>query len=297
MSNMDSLRLYAEGKAFVEGRFYLRETVRLLETTRMLLDTALVSATKKERMTADLKEAVNYEVEIRKGSIDAYITLSELASQTIPLFAPIAADAMARLPIIFDYVKKAKMLVEWLGAKRQKGINVNVQVSNSPGAVVLVAGDGDNYHTTHNELYGGLRFFTPLKKLSELCDGGRVEAIKFYEKNDERDVEPSIVIDPSTKQLYRAETEIDNLTITVVGTLFDLNIRNRKGKLETGDGNTVTIQIAATADIHGFSQDAYDKGPIEFTARPLMKVINGVSAVSGYELVSFVPPRQSKMDV
>lgn len=295
MSNVDSLRLYAEGKAFVEGRFYLRETVKLLETTRMLLDTALVSATKRERMTAELKEAVQYEIEIRKGSIDAYITLGELASQALPLFVPAAADIMARLPIIFDYVKKAKALVEWLGAKRQKG--VNVQVTNSPGAVVLVAGDGDNYHTTHNELYDGLRFFKPLKQLSEMCDGTRVEAIKFYERVDNRDVEPSIIIDSSTKQLYRAETEIDNLTITVVGTLFDLNTRNKKGRLETGDGNTVSIQVAETADIHSFSQTAYDKGPIEFTARPLMKVINGVSSVSGYELVSFVPPRQSKMDI
>ena len=297
MSDVDTLRLFAEGKAFVEGRFYLRETVRLLETTRMLLDTALVSAAKRERMAADLRDAVIYEVEIRKGSIDAYITLSDLASQVLPLFVPIAGDVMARLPIIFDYVKKAKALVEWLGAKRQKDVNVNVQVSDSPGAVILVAGDGDNYHTTHNELYGGLRFFKPLKQLSELCDGGRVETIKFYEGEDEREVEPSIVIDSSTKQLYRAETEIDNLTITVVGTLFDLNTRNRKGKLETGDGNTITIQIAVAADIHGFSQTAYDKGPVEFTARPLMKVINGVSTVAGYELVSFIPPRQSKMDI
>jgi hypothetical protein len=297
MSDMDTLRLFAEGKAFVEGKFYLRETVRLLETTRMLLDTALVSAAKRERMAADLRDAVIYEVEIRKGSIDAYITLSDLASQVLPLFVPIAGDVMARLPIIFDYVKKAKALVEWLGAKRQKDVNVNVQVSDSPGAVILVASDGDNYHTTHNELYGGLRFFKPLKQLSELCDGGRVETIKFYEGEDEREVEPSIVIDSSTKQLYRAETEIDNLTITVVGTLFDLNTRNRKGKLETGDGNTVTIQIAVTSDIHGFSQTAYDKGPVEFTARPLMKVINGVSTVAGYELVSFIPPRQSKMDI
>lgn len=297
MNNQDTLRLYAEGKAFVEGRFYLRETVKLLETTRMLLDTALVSATKRERMTAELKEAVHYEVEIRKGSIDAYITLGELASQAIPLFVPVATDVLARLPIIFDYVKKAKALVEWLGAKRQKGVNVSVQVSNLPGAVVLVASDGDNYHTTHNDLYGGLRFFKPLKQLSELCDGARVEAIKFYESDNDLAVEPSIVIDPSTKQLYRAETEIDNLSITVVGTLFDLNTKNRKGKLETGDGNTVIIQIAEMSDIHDFSQTAYDKGPVEFTARPLMKVINGVSTVGGYELVGFVPPRQSEMEI
>jgi uncharacterized glyoxalase superfamily protein PhnB len=293
----ETLRLYAEGKAFAEGRFYLRETVRLLENTRMLLDTALVTASNRERMTADLKEAVNYEIEIRKGSIDTYITLSELASQALPLFVPFTTDVMARLPIIFDYVKKAKKLVEWLGAKRQKGINVNVEVSNSPGAVVLVAGDGDIYHTTQTELYGGLRFFQPLKQLSELCDGERVETIKFFEKEDKRDVEPSIVIDSSTKQLYRAETEIDNLSITVVGSLFDLNTKNSKGKLETGDGNSVSVQIAKSADVHAFAQLAYDKGPIEFTARPLMKIINGVSTVSGYELVSFVPPRQKEMNV
>jgi hypothetical protein len=29
----------------------------------------------------------------------------------------------------------------------------------------------------------------------------------------------------------------------------------------TGDGNTVGIQIAETADVHSFSQTAYDKGP------------------------------------
>lgn len=295
MSNGDTLRLYAEGAAFVEGRFYLRETVRLLESTRMLLDTALVSATKRERMTAELREAVHYEVEIRSGSIDTYITLGQFASQILPLFAPVAADAMAHLPIIFDYVKKAKTLVEWLGGKRQKG--VNVQVSNSPGAVVLVASDGDNFHTTHNELYDALRFFKPLKYLSELCDGARVETISFYEAHKDRDVEPSIVIDPATKQLYRAETEIDNLTITVVGTLFDLNTKNRKGKLETGDGNIVSVQITASADIHGFAQLAYDKGPVEFTARPLMKIINGVSTIGGYELVSFVPPRQTELAV
>jgi hypothetical protein len=295
MSNGDTLRLYAEGTAFVEGRFYLRETVRLLESTRMLLDTALVSATKRERMTAELKEAVHYEVEIRKGSIDACITLGQLASQILPLFAPVAGDVMARLPIIFDYVKKAKTIVEWLGGKRQKG--VSVEVSNSPGAVVLVASDGDNYHTTQNELYDALRFFKPLKQLTELCDGATVETISFYETDRKREVDPSIVIDPSTKQLYRAETEIDNLTITVIGTLFDLNTRNRKGKLETGDGNTVNIQIAQSADIHRFSQLAYDKGSVEFTARPLMKIINGVSTVGGYELVSFVPPRQKGLDV
>lgn len=294
MSNGDELRLYSEGAAFSSGRFYLRETVRLLESTRMLLDTALVSATKRERMTAELKEAVNYEIDIQKGSIEAYITLGQFASQILPLFAPVVSDVMARLPILFDYVKKAKTLVEWLGSKRQKGINV--QVSSSPGAVVLVAGDGDNYHTTQSELYDALRFFKPLKHLSELCDGTRVEAISFYKTKD-RGAEPSILIDPSTKQLYRAETEIDNLNITVVGTLFDLNTRNRKGKLETGDGNTVNIQIASTADIHGFSQMAYDKGPVEFTARPLMKIINGVSTIGGYELVSFVPPRQLEIEV
>lgn len=295
MSNDDTLRLYAEGKAFEAGKFYLRETVRLLEGTRMLLDTALVSATKKERMTAELKEALNYEVDIRRGSIDAYITLSDVASHTLPLFAPFAAETVARLPILFEYVKKAKTLVEWLGDKRQKG--VNVQVSNSPGAVVLVATDGDNYQTTQGDLNGALRFFPSLKQLSDLSDGTRVEKIKFYELRDDPHAKPSIVIDSSTRRLYRAETQIDNLTITVVGTLYDLNTKNRKGRLETGEGNVATIQVARTADVHSFAQMAYDKGPIEFSARPLMKVINGVPTVSGYELISFVPPRQSEMKI
>lgn len=294
---MDTLRLYAQGEAFVQGRFYLRETIRVLDSTRMLLDTALVSVTNRERLTSDLKEAVNFEVKISEGSLDAYITLGELAGKTIPLFMPIAANVMGQLPLFIEYVKKAKALIEWLGAKRQKDINVNVNVSNSPGAVVLVAEDGDNYHTSHAELNGALRFFKPLKQLSEMCDGSKVEAIKFYETDKERDVEPVFIIDPSTKALYRSEMEIDNLTIVVVGNLYDLNTKNRKGKLEMSDGRSVNIQIAEGSDVHRFSQAVYDKGPVEFKARPLMKVINGVSTINGYELVDFVPPSQIEMNI
>lgn len=138
--------------------FILRETIKLLDTTRMILDTALLSSLDKQRMSAGLKEALNYEIEIKTGSID-------------------------------------------------------------------------------------------------------------------------------------------NLTITLVGTLFKLDTKTRKGKLDTGNSNTVNVQVAESLDIHAFSDAAYDKGVVEFSARPLMSILNGVSSINGYELISFDPSKQAELNL
>lgn len=295
MNTNDTLRLYATGDAFKEGKFNLRETVKLLDITRMMLDTALLSSLDRNRMTAQLKDAVDYEISIKSGSIEAYINLSEHAVQAIPLLAPVSADLMGHLQEILSYIKNCKSIIEWLGEKRQKGITVKVK--NSPNATVLVASNGDVYNTTDNELYGSLRLFRPLKQFTRLCDGKRIEVVQFFEGIDSANDDPSFAIDPSLKDLYRTESATESLTISIVGVLFDLNTKNRKGRLETGDGNSVNIQVAPSLDIHQFSDSVYDKGAVEFSARPLMKVINGVSTMSGYELVDFTPPRQVEMNV
>lgn len=296
---MESLRLHAQGEAFTEEKLSLRETIKVLDTTRMMLDTGLVIATARERLTADLRDNINYEVQLKTGSIDAYISLSDIIKDVLPLLAPVAADFANQMEVILKTVKHAKVLIEWLGKKRNEGkqveAKINVNVHDSPGAVVLVASDGDIYNTTQTDLNGALRLFKPLKDMSALCDGRRIKTIDYYRMKGGKKVEKAISMDPSSKQLYKAETLIENLTIKIVGSIFDLNTKSGKGKIELSDKTSYNIRVAKTVDIHKFSNIAYDKGLIECTVKPVMKLVNGVPTLSGYEIVDYAPPAQAHL--
>ncbi|MEK6699950.1 MAG: hypothetical protein AABZ10_13025 [Nitrospirota bacterium] len=292
---MESLRLHAQGEAFTAEKLSLRETIKVLDTTRMLLDTGLVIATARERLSADLRDSVNYDVQLRTGSIDAYISLSDVVKDVLPLLTPVAADFANQMEIILSKIKHAKVIIEWLGKKRNEGkrVEVKINVENSPGAVVLVSSDGDIHNTTQVDLNGALRLFQPLKDMSALCDGRRVKSIDYYRMKGGKKVEKAISMDPSSKQLYKAETLIENLTIKIIGSIFDLNTKSGKGKIELSDKTSYNIRVAKTVDIHKFSTIAYDKGPIECTVKPIMKLINGVPTLSGYEIVDYTPPAQT----
>lgn len=294
---MTSLRLYAQGKAFQKDKFSLRETIELLDTTRMMLDTGLVVAIGKERLPADLKDNINYEITIKTGSIDAYITIGEIASSAIPLLAPIAADIPSYLETLSGIIKRAKILIEWLGTKRNNNAKVDVRVNlnNSPRSVVLVATDGDNFNATQTDFNAALRLFRPLKNMSEMCDGDKVASIEYYDFKNGKETEKSFFIDPSTKEYYKSETLIEDLMLPLVATIYDLNTKNGKGKLETANGENYSMRLAPTIDVHKFSNLAYDKGPIECLAKPIMKVVNGMPTLSGYEIIEFKPPSQSEM--
>lgn len=292
---MESLRLHAQGAAFTDEKLSLRETIKVLDTTRMLLDTGLVIATARERLTADLRDNINYEIQLKTGSIDAYISLSDIAKDVLPLLAPVAADFAHQMEVILSKVKQAKVIIEWLGNKRneKKQVEVKINVQNSPGAVVLVASDGDVYNTTQADLNGALRLFQPLKDMAVLCDGNRVKTIDYYRMKGGKKIEKAISMDPTSKQLYKAETLIENLTVKIVGSIFDLNTKSGKGKIELSDKTSYNIRVAKTVDIHKFSNIAYDKGPIECTVKPIMKLVNGVPTLSGYEVVDYTPPAQT----
>lgn len=81
----------------------------------------------------------------------------------------------------------------------------------------------------------------------------------------------------------------------IVATVYDLNTKNGKGKLETANGGTYSMRLAPSIDVHRFSNLAYDKGPIECLAKPIMKVVNGMPTLSGYEVIDFKPPSQIEM--
>lgn len=294
---MNSLRLYAQGNAFKKDKLSLRETIKLLDTTRMILDTGFVIAIGRERLPADLKENINYEITINTGSIDAYITLAEITSRTLPLLAPLAADIPTYFENVSNIIKHAKILIEWLGSKRNSNAKVDVKVNlnNSPGSVVLVATDGDNFNATQTDLNAALKLFRPLKDMSEMCDGDNVSTIDYYDISSGKEVEKSFSINILTKEFYRSETLIEDLTMPIVATIYDLNTKNGKGKLETATGETYSMRLAPTIDVHMFSRLAYDKGPIECIAKPIMKVVNGMPALSGYEVIEFKPPSQIEM--
>jgi uncharacterized glyoxalase superfamily protein PhnB len=159
--------------------------------------------------------------------------------------------------------------------------------------VVLVASDGKVHNTTQVDLNGALRLFQPLKDMSALCDGRRVKSIDYYRMKGGKEIEKAISMDPSSKQLYKTETLIENLTLKIVGSIFDLNTKSGKGKIELSDKTSYSIRVAKTVDIHKFSNIAYDKGPIECTVKPIMKLVNGVPTLSGYEVVDYTPPAQT----
>jgi hypothetical protein len=298
---MDALRLYAIGIAFEKDRLSLRETVKLLEITRMLLDTGLLISAGKEKMSADLRDNIKYDLDLRTGSLDAYISMGEIAKDVVPLMLPMASDIAARFELILGTLKHAKALIEWLGAKRnakqQVTIKVNIEVKNSPGATVLVATDGDVYNTTQAELNNALKLFQPYKEMALMCDGKDVETIDYYSRTNGKDVEKALSMDKTSKELYRTEKLIEDLTMEIVGTIFDFNTKTGKGKIELTDGKVYNISVSKSVDVHRLSLLAYDKGPVECKARPVMKIRNGVPTLNGYEIIDFNQPAQKNLNI
>ncbi len=296
---MDALRLYAIGTAFEKDRLSLRETVKLLEITRLLLDTGLVISTGKEKMSSELRDNIKYDLDLRTGSLDAYISMGEIAKDVVPLMLPMASDIAARFELILGTLKHAKALIEWLGAKRnaKQQVTIKVEVKDSPGATVLVAADGDVYNTTQTDLNSALKLFQPYKDMALMCDGKDVQTIDYYSRANGKDVERALSMDKASKELYRTEKLIEDLTMEIVGTIFDFNTKTGKGKIELTDGKVYNISVSKSVDVHRLSLLAYDKGPIECKARPVMKIRNGVPTLNGYEIIDFNPPAQKDLNI
>ncbi|TSA53711.1 MAG: hypothetical protein D4R40_00235 [Nitrosomonadaceae bacterium] len=127
------LRIYAEGLAFSDGVYDLRTLEVIISNYRKILDRLVSVQLGKRQITQKLRSQLDYEVQIKSGSIELLVNFLLEHKESIAAFsAALSADGGHMLSktivaLLRDAISLRKMASEAI----KRGISVNITIANS----------------------------------------------------------------------------------------------------------------------------------------------------------------------
>ena len=255
---VQDLRIYAKGLAFSDGAYDLRTLENLITNYRKILDRLVAVQLGKKQVSPSLKNQLDYDVRINQGSIELLINFVLEHTEYIAAFA--AADSSTFSHIIVTLLRDAVILREKASKCIEKGIPININISNSFNI-------GSNINTTNvsydenkgtiliNDpkiLWAAQVTRAPVNGLLSQIDGKGVEYIDISDSNEE------FRLSPDQRNIIGKQKEELPTTLNIIGRLDMIAFSSHKGSVES-DGERFSVtwdeqirqKMQKLADIEG----------------------------------------------
>lgn len=252
------LIIYAKGLAFTDGVYDLRTLENLITNYRKILDRLVAVQLGKKQVSPDLKNQLEYEVRINKGSIELLINFVLEHKEAIAAFAADGGTALSQ--IVVSLLRDAVTLREKAAKCIEDGFSININISNSfnVGSQITtsnVSYDENSGTISINDpkiLWAAQVTRAPVNNLLSQVDGQTVEFINISHSDDE------FRLTPDQRNIIGKHKEELPTTLNIVGRLDMVAFSSHRGSI-ISDGERFSVtwdeqirsKMQKLADIEG----------------------------------------------
>ncbi len=257
------LKIYSKGEAFQAGVYDLRSLETLVSSYRSILDKLVAVQLGRRQLNDKIKNQLNYEVEIKEGSIELLINFALDHPEILVVFAE---DGGYQLSNILTGLYKDAINLRKAAAKFiEKGLNFNIKIVNSfnfgSNSVYTNAENSEILIPDLKILWAAQTTRFPTDKILKKIDGKGIENVDLISKDDK------FTLDKEDREILGRDKEVLNATLQIVGRLDMIAFSSHRGMIISDNESfpvtwdeKIRSKIQKHADIEG----------VVFTVQPVI---------------------------
>lgn len=257
------LRFYAKGTAFTDGIYDLRSMELLIASYRSITDRLIAVELGRRQLTPSIKNQIDYQVQVRPGSIEFLIDFVFSHKEVLGAFA---ADSGYQLSeIITRLFRSAIDLRKEVADALSKGFPITITINNNVniGSGNLIANNGNGNISIGDPkiLWAAQVTKYPADKLISGIDGKAIEYVELGSRADE------LRLTQDERVLLGQNREELSATLRVYGRLDMVAFSSHKGTIIS---NQEKFPVTWDEQIRTKMQRVADKEGVEFLVRPII---------------------------
>lgn len=282
------LRIYAKGDAFANGIYDLRTLEVLISNYRKILDGLVAVQIGKRQVTPDLKSQLNYAVQINQGSIELLVNFALEHKEFIAAFAADGGQTLST--IVVNLLRDAVTLREKASELIEKGITVNINISNSFNALSKV--NNSNVHNGENGtiiindpkiLWAAQLTRAPVNNLLNQMNGTQVEYVSINSKTEE------FMLTQDQKIITGKQKQELPTTLNIIGRLDMVAFSTHRGSIISDNER---FSVTWDEQIRQKMQKVADIEGVVFKVRPMVDHKRLDNETIGFHVIDCGNPQQ-----
>ncbi len=283
------LRIYAKGRAFSDGIYDLRHLESLISNYRKILDGLVAVQLGRRQITPSIKKQLNYDVSVHSGSIELLLNFALDHHEALGVFAAdggkVLSDSLVKL------LKNAIELREKASALIEKGISININISNSFN--VGSRFDSPSISTGENSgtiiindpktLWAAQLTRGPVNRLLYMLDGQSVEYIDLASSENQ------FRLTPEQRVIMGKQKEELPTTLNIIGRLDVVAFSSHKGTIVSDHDK---FSVTWDESIRPKMQKIADREGIVFKVNPVVDHMRLDSQTIGFHILDCSDPQQ-----
>ncbi len=283
------LRVYAKGTAFQDGIYDLRSMELLIASYRSITDRLIAVQLGRTQLTPSIKNQIDYQVQIRNGSIELLIDFVFTHKE---ILGALAADGAYQLSgVLTKLFRSAIDLRKEVAGAIAKGFPITITINNNLniGNGNLIANNGNGNISVNDPkiLWAAQVTKSSADRLIGGIDGEAIEFVELGTRQDE------IRLTTDERVILGHNKEELSATLRVYGRLDMVAFSSHKGTVVS---NQEKFPVTWDDNIRNNMQRVADIEGVEFLVRPIIDQQRLHADAIAYHVLDCRVPQQ-KLDV
>lgn len=257
------LKIYSKGSAFESGVYDLRSLETLISSYRSILDRLVAVQLGKRQLTEKIKNQLNYEVEIKEGSIELLINFALEHPELLIVFAEDGGYQLSN--ILTNLFRDAINLRKAASKFIEKGLTFNIKITNSfnfgSSNVYTNAEDSEILIPDAKILWAAQATRYPTDKILKKIDGKEIEQVDLISRDEE------FSINEKDRDILGRDKEVLNATLKITGRLDVIAFSSHRGVILS---DKESFPVTWDEKLRSNMQQIADIEGIIFTVQPVI---------------------------
>lgn len=282
------LRIYAKGMAFADDVYDLRTLEILISNYRKILDRLVSVQLGKRQVTNEIKKQLDYQVQIKPGSIELLVKFMLEHKELLAMFAVDGGNTLSQIIVALlrdglDLRKKATELLK-------KGLPVNITISNSFNIGTTINNTNVSFDNTSGSiiindpkiLWAAQVTRSPINEILACVDGKSVEFINMNSATSE------VHLSVDDRDIIGQFKEELPTTLNIIGRLDMVSFSSHRGGI-ISDGER--FGVTWDEQIRSKMQKIVDVEGVLFKVRPIVDYKRLDSSAIGFHVLDCGDPQ------
>jgi len=257
------LQIYSKGTAFQSGIYDLRSLETLISSYRSILDKLVAVQLGRRQLNNRIKNQLNYEVEIKEGSIELLINFALEHPEVFAAFSEGGGHQLSGMltSLYRDAINLRKSAAKFI----EKGMNFNIKIANS-----FNFGSNNVYTNTEDSeilipdlkiLWAAQATKFSTDKILKRINGEEIEYVDLISKDE------SFSLEVKDREILGSDKEVLNATLKIVGRLDMIAFSSHKGVIIS---DRESFPVTWDEKIRSNMQKLADIEGVIFTVKPVI---------------------------
>ena len=257
------LKIYSKGSAFEGGVYDLRSLETLISSSRSIIDRLVAVQLGKRQLTEKIKNQLNYDVEIKEGSIELLINFSLEHPELLIVFAEDGGYQLSNIltTLFRDAINLRKAASKFI----EKGLTFNIKITNSfnfgSNNVYTNAEDSEILIPDAKILWAAQTTRYPTDKILKKIDGKEIEQVDLISRDEE------FSINEKYRDILGRDKEVLNAKLQITGRLDMIAFSSHRGIILS---DKESFPVTWDEKIRSKMQQIADIEGVIFTVQPVI---------------------------